>query len=165
MLHNNGLVLYEVFGNEQQGFHHVSSFNQIYDLERWTSIVFQQVRKHFEEKTQENNESIVASVHRIIHALPLQELTVGLIADQMSLHPAYLSKIYKTETGENISDHIIHLKLERAKQLLLGTNDKVYEITDQLGYQNPQYMIKIFKRHYGVTPQEYRDQKTKSSGH
>ncbi|WP_153794878.1 helix-turn-helix domain-containing protein, partial [Paenibacillus polymyxa] len=42
--------------------------------------------------------------------------------------------------------------------LLKYSNKKIYEITTELGYQNPQYFSKMFKKHYGMTPHEFRDQ-------
>jgi two-component system response regulator YesN len=48
--------------------------------------------------------------------------------------------------------------MEKALYLLKHTNKKIYEITTVLGYQNPQYFSKMFKKHYGMTPNEYRDQ-------
>jgi two-component system response regulator YesN len=42
--------------------------------------------------------------------------------------------------------------------LLKNSNMKIYEITSELGYQNPQYFSKTFKKYYGMTPQEFREQ-------
>jgi two-component system response regulator YesN len=46
--------------------------------------------------------------------------------------------------------------MENAARLLKETNWKIYEITAEMGYQNPQYFIKQFRKYYGVTPNEYR---------
>jgi two-component system response regulator YesN len=73
------------------------------------------------------------------------------------MHPSYLSRLYKLEMGENISDYITKLKLEKSIQLLKSSTKKVYEISIEVGYQNPHYFIKLFKKHYGTTPQEYRN--------
>ena len=86
------------------------------------------------------------------------ELTVKMIADRVFLHPVYLSKIFKAETGEGLSEYLIRTRLERALYLLKHTNKKIYEITAELGYQNPQYFSKLLKKHYGITPNEFREQ-------
>ncbi|WP_211747630.1 response regulator [Paenibacillus sp. Marseille-Q4541] len=101
---------------------------------------------------------IVSQVKDMISTEEGSELTVKTIADRVFLHPVYLSKIFKAETGEGLSEYIIRIRLERALYLLKHTNKKIYEITTELGYQNPQYFSKLFKKHYGITPNEYRDQ-------
>jgi len=50
------------------------------------------------------------------------------------------------------------MRMEKAVYMLKSTNKKIYEITTELGYQNPQYFSKIFRKYYGCTPNEYRDQ-------
>ncbi|MNW21152.1 CFA/I fimbrial subunit D [compost metagenome] len=47
--------------------------------------------------------------------------------------------------------------MEIAKELLAESPNKIYEISVQLGYQKPSYFIQLFKKHYGMTPQEYRN--------
>ncbi|CAM3537476.1 MULTISPECIES: response regulator transcription factor [Saccharibacillus] len=85
------------------------------------------------------------------------DLSVKTLADQVYLHPVYLSKIYKAETGEALGDYIIRMRMERAAHLLKHTSKKIYEITGELGYQNPQYFSKMFKKQYGMTPNEFRE--------
>ncbi|MNN96836.1 CFA/I fimbrial subunit D [compost metagenome] len=58
---------------------------------------------------------------------------------------------------ENISDFIIRYRMEKAGMLLRTTGIKIYELASRLGFQNPPYFSKLFKQHYGVTPQEFRD--------
>lgn len=101
---------------------------------------------------------IVSQVKDMISAEEGIELTVKMIADRVYLHPVYLSKIFKAETGEGLSEYLIRVRLERALYLLKHTNKKIYEITTELGYQNPQYFSKLFKKHYGITPNEFREQ-------
>ncbi|MNW04493.1 HTH-type transcriptional regulator YesS [compost metagenome] len=74
----------------------------------------------------------------------------------MNLHPAYISKVYKVETGIGLSDYLLQYRMELATDLLQSSHDKIYEIATQLGYQTPHYFIKLFKSYYGMTPQEYR---------
>ena len=101
---------------------------------------------------------IIKQVQEMVTADSGHDLSVKTIADRVFLHPVYLSKIYKSETGEGLGDYIIRKRMERALYLLKHTNKKIYEITAELGYQNPQYFSKMFRKHYGMTPNEYRDQ-------
>lgn len=86
----------------------------------------------------------------------------GLSLDDLGkvvhLHPVYLSKIYKQETGGNLSNFIAAKRLEKASQLLIESNLHVIDISHLVGYKKPQYFIKLFKDQYGITPYQYRRQ-------
>jgi len=87
-----------------------------------------------------------------------EEITLGRVAGELGVSSGYLSRVFIMELGENFSDYVIRNKLEYAQRLLRQTNLKVYEISDRLGYTNPQYFSKLFKERVGVTPLEYRNQ-------
>ena len=90
-------------------------------------------------------------------------LTVKYCADKMNLSPNYLSDLLKNETGKNTQEHIYLYLLERAKTLLLGTNNTVNEIAFELGFEYPQNLTKLFKNKVGLTPSEYRKVQLKSN--
>ena len=74
------------------------------------------------------------------------------------LHPVYLSKLYKQETGENLSSYILRARLEKSAHLLEVSHLHVMDIARMVGYRKPQYFIKLFKELYGITPYQYRRQ-------
>ncbi|MDT9717712.1 response regulator [Paenibacillus sp. ClWae2A] len=85
------------------------------------------------------------------HGLSLDEL--GKVAH---LHPVYFSKLFKQETGENVSNYISRKRLEKASQLLQDSALRVADIAQMVGYRKNQYFIQLFKVEYGVTPYQYR---------
>ncbi|WP_411736349.1 response regulator [Paenibacillus sp. M2] len=85
------------------------------------------------------------------HGLSLDEL--GKVAH---LHPVYFSKLFKQETGENVSNYISRKRLEKASQLLQDSELRVADIAQMVGYRKNQYFIQLFKVEYGVTPYQYR---------
>lgn len=132
----------------------ISSFDK---LQEWAFELLERLKTELSESDQNTKSYIVKQVHALVGSDSGHELSVKMIAEQVYLHPVYLSKIYKAETGEGLGDYIIRMRMERALYLLKNTNKKVYEITTELGYQNPQYFSKMFKKHYGMTPNEFRD--------
>lgn len=84
------------------------------------------------------------------------------IAKAIGLSEAYLSHLYKKETGESLIDYLTHIRLEEAKQLLLKTDLRTYEIAEQIGFSEANYFSKQFKRYVGVSPLEYRQTQTKN---
>ena len=86
------------------------------------------------------------------------DLNRETIAGQVFLNAAYLSRLFHKETGEKLSDYILRLRMERAKDLLTSTSEKVTSIAQRLGYNNDSYFIKTFRGMVGITPYEYRKQ-------
>ncbi|MBM7568646.1 helix-turn-helix domain-containing protein [Paenibacillus sacheonensis] len=78
------------------------------------------------------------------------------VAAHVGLNPAYLSRLFKKETGKNLIDYLIECKMNRAKQLMDATGMTVSMIAQQVGYANFSHFTKTFRKYYGVNPQEYR---------
>jgi AraC family transcriptional regulator, transcriptional activator of pobA len=81
---------------------------------------------------------------------------VKLCALEMCYSPNYLSDLLKKETGKNTQEHIHYFLIEKAKNMLLGTDEPVYSIAYSLGFEYPQHFSKLFKNKTGMSPVEYR---------
>ncbi|GLX67524.1 response regulator [Paenibacillus glycanilyticus] len=87
-----------------------------------------------------------------------EEIELQRLADLVYLTPSYLSKLFKTETGETITDYLTSERIEQAKRLLRDEQGlKTYRIGEMVGYADPAYFTKVFKKMTGKTPKEYRD--------
>ncbi|AZN39784.1 helix-turn-helix domain-containing protein [Paenibacillus albus] len=78
------------------------------------------------------------------------------VAAHVGLNPAYLSRLFKKETGVNLIDYLIETKMNRAKQLLDTTDMTVSMIAQQVGYSNFSHFTRMFRKRFEVNPQEYR---------
>ncbi|MBC7959455.1 MAG: response regulator [Vallitaleaceae bacterium] len=87
----------------------------------------------------------------------LQGITLEQIADILYISPSYLSRIFKKDTGENFIEFITRLKMEKAAELLVQENYKVYEVCEILGYKSIKYFTSVFKAHFNLTPSSYRN--------
>ncbi|MGE7823915.1 helix-turn-helix transcriptional regulator [Paenibacillus sp. NPDC093718] len=108
-----------------------------------------------------------ADIVRAVRDYILGHLGDGLSLDELGgivhLHPVYLSKLYKQETGENLSSYILRARLEKSAHLLEVSHLHVMDIARMVGYRKPQYFIKLFKELYGITPYQYRRQRIAQS--
>ncbi len=91
-----------------------------------------------------------------------QHLETGLpsiqhFADIAHLSQHYFSDLIKKETGRKPKDHINDFVIEKAKNLLLGTEQSISEIAYELGFNYPHYFTRLFKSKTGQTPVEYRN--------
>ncbi|MBB6730905.1 response regulator [Cohnella zeiphila] len=86
-----------------------------------------------------------------------EDLSLVRLAGYIHFNPSYLSRLFKQESGVNLSDYIEHARIEQAKELLRNDELKVLEIGVRVGYEASQSFTRFFKKATGVTPQEYRD--------
>jgi AraC-like DNA-binding protein len=94
-----------------------------------------------------------ASKQQLESGLP----TIQYFADKAHLSQHYFSDLVKKETGRTPKDHINDFSIEKAKDLLMGTEQSVSEIAYELGFNYPHYFTRLFKNKTGKTPLEYRN--------
>lgn len=83
--------------------------------------------------------------------------SLQFIADKVNLSHNYLSDLLKKETGRSAKDHINDFLVDKAKTLLLSTEDSVSEIAYSLGFNYPHYFSRLFKNKTGHSPHKYRE--------
>ena len=83
-------------------------------------------------------------------------ITLEEIAGKLNITPEYLGTQFHKETGLTYSAYMKNYRMSKAKELLISTNLKLYEIADQVGYQDPKYFSKVFRDNTGMLPAEYR---------
>jgi len=84
--------------------------------------------------------------------------TVSYMADQLHISARYLSDLLKQETGKTALEHIHLFLIVEAKNLLIQDNKNIAEIAFLLGFENPTYFSRLFKKEVGVPPNVFRDQ-------
>ena len=89
-------------------------------------------------------------------------ISLDFLSDQFSMRPDALSRLFKQMMGKGYTEYIKEKKMERALELL-KEDKSVKDIAQKLGYNSPQYFIKIFKEVYGVTPYQYKKEHFKNS--
>lgn len=84
-----------------------------------------------------------------------EDISHEAIAAKYRLHPGYLSRLFKQEMGETLSEYLLRIKIERAAQLLKEDRYKIGEIARMVGYSTSSYFSVMFKKYTGCTPREY----------
>lgn len=156
-IHKNGRNFDEILGDKYELITGRKSLYSATQLKEWSIHIASKLFEELDSNLENNKAQIIVKAQRFINSNLSKDVSLQAVADHVFLHPAYLSSIFKAETGENLRDYVIRLKLEKASYLLKHTNERIYQICSLIGYQNPPYFIKIFKKFYGVTPQDYRD--------
>lgn len=86
-----------------------------------------------------------------------KEITLKDLANELYVHPNYLSRKFKEETGCQISDYINQVRIEQAQLLLNEPGLNIAEIAYKVGYNDEKYFSKVFKKYNEKTPSEYRN--------
>ena len=138
----------------------ISLLNQVETMDEVQSVFFQlfdDISRLQEEKRSTKHEDFVNKVHEIIaqyYSDP--NLSLNFIADQLSMSPIYLSRLYKQLTVNSLSDVIGETRMNKAKELLRLSDYTVSEIAEKTGFTNSSYFYRIFKKNNGITPNDYR---------
>lgn len=86
-----------------------------------------------------------------------EKISLDQIAENMYLSPFYISKIFKSETGDTPIRHLINIRLEKAKELLEnGYEGNIQEVATSVGYDDAYHFSKLFKKHFGISPSQAR---------
>lgn len=109
------------------------------------------------------NTDVIAKVETLLkdyyqnkNLLEIGQPTIQYLANKCHLSPSYLSDLLSKETGKSAKDHINEFLVDKAKHLLLSSNDSVSSIAYSLGFNYPHYFGRVFKQKTGQTPKEYR---------
>ena len=85
-----------------------------------------------------------------------KDISLDDVSKEVDISPYYFSKIFKEATGENFIEYLTNIRIEKAKELLNDTDMSMKEICVEVGYSNPNYFSRIFKKNVGVSPTEYK---------
>lgn len=83
-------------------------------------------------------------------------LTNTAIAKHFDYHPYYLNSLFTKYTGQTLHSYISEVKFQKAKDLLISTNQTIHEIAEACGFQGASYFSEAFLKHQGITPTQFR---------
>lgn len=154
--HKNGLSLHDIIPPEADKAGDASRFRHMRQLQDWVARTIEQLREMTKSEWNNAQASLIRKVQQFIADQPA-DATLQTAADHVGLHPAYLSTLFKSKTSENISEYVYKVRMQRAREMLIEQPElKVSDVASAIGYHKPQYFIKLFKEHYGLTPQDFR---------
>lgn len=99
---------------------------------------------------------LIEEIKEYIRCHYAEELTVREVAGFACVSQNYFSVMFKNETGENFKTYLTSMRMREALRLLRETDDKMYEISEKVGYSNFRRFSNVFKETYEVSPTEYR---------
>uniref|UniRef100_UPI003908A0CF AraC family transcriptional regulator n=1 Tax=Terribacillus saccharophilus TaxID=361277 RepID=UPI003908A0CF len=105
---------------------------------------------------QHSDRTAVERAKAFIHQHVQEAITIEQVAAHVYMNPTYFCAYFKKHTKETVLQYVTKQRLELAKRKLEDTDDKVTIIADSVGYHDHKYFSKLFKKHTGFAPSEYR---------
>ena len=104
-----------------------------------------------------NRKYVVEQIMNYIEDHYSEKISLDQIAENMYLSPFYISRIFKSETGNAPIRYLINIRLEKARELLEGGYEgSIQEVAAQVGYDDAYHFSKLFKKRYGISPSQAR---------
>jgi two-component system response regulator YesN len=103
---------------------------------------------------------LISKTLQALHSRYMEDLQLTQIAEELFITPNYLSRLFKQETGISFSEQLSQIRVQKACELLVETNEKIYRIGEVIGHNNPRYFSEWFVKQTGMTPGEYRNRKS-----
>ena len=120
-----------------------------------TDIIYHEMNIIF-EKRHLGSRGVITIAQKYVKEHLDGDTTLKRVAGMIHMSPNYFTYLFKQETGENFSEYVSRLKIEKAKALLKNKDLKTYEVAEKLGFQDSRYFSQFFKRYMQMTPSEYR---------
>jgi len=85
-----------------------------------------------------------------------KDISLGDIAESVNMSPNYLCVMFKQEMGKSVFDYVAETRISVARQLLMRSENKIYDVAAAAGFSDAKYFSRVFRRMTGLAPTEYR---------
>jgi AraC family transcriptional regulator, transcriptional activator for feuABC-ybbA operon len=153
--------LQEAFPVEEQFQKLVDNWNaKMPGYEFATRTILQQLLITITQNLNKHSRNYAASLKiekiiRFMHQNLNGKIALSELAELVSISPFYMSKIFKSATGNTVIEYFNKLKIDRSKELLIEDNKKIKEVAQELGFVDEFYFSRMFKKAEGVNPSEF----------
>lgn len=129
----------------------ISDRNKIYDL---SINIIDNIIGRLPAKDKKTDNIVIDKLIQFINENFSKNISLQDAAEKVFFNPAYCSRFFKEQTGENFSDYLLKVRMQHAARLL-HENKKINDISKECGYQSSGYFTRVFKEYYKCTPSEY----------
>lgn len=154
-----------VFGDNLNLFDEILRFDNIDDVKIWFKVICVKLLNQISNKRQSSCSALVDKAKKYINDnYSDSELSLNSISNYLHISPSYFGAIFKNELGETFVNFLLKVRMEKARDLLCTSTLKGLEISEKVGYSQQHYFSYSFKKYYGVSPNEFRNNLNKKQG-
>ncbi|WP_289370599.1 ABC transporter substrate-binding protein [Paenibacillus silvae] len=151
-------ILYKLAEQMLSEWHTTKRLEHLHVKTMFYQFTYELLRQMDQQKVHPTYPNLTSQLINYIQEYYAEPLTRETLAHTFHYSGAYLSKCFKRETGTSIIDYLISVRVTKAKKLLLQTSLSLQEIAASVGYPDVSYFIRIFKKHTGITPKQYKSE-------
>lgn len=145
----------DIFPSTITVIEHLNQFSCLNDIIEYLKYFRTNICELLDAKKNSKIDKIIELTKKYVNNHYTEKLTLSSVSEALNFSSGYLSSSFKKHTGSNFSDYISYVKIEKAKELIDTHTYLMYEISDMLGFDNPYYFSKVFKKVTGMSPREY----------
>lgn len=145
-----------VFGSSFNIYNELSKKETLEDIKQWLSSIYKIMIEYVVRQKSDTDNNII-KIMDFIQENYKKDIGIQDIADYIGISYSHVRKIFKENTGKNISDFINGLRIQESKNLLVNTDICIKDLAASIGYNSDQTFNRIFKKIEGVTPGEFRE--------
>jgi two-component system response regulator YesN len=142
---------------EKSFWQKITSLDILEDMKETVYAYLSQLYTAILDGQNSRHHKTVVQLKRLIQQRYHRKLTIEDLAKETYLAPNYLSTLFKQETGVTINEYIMGVRVEKAKELILDTNKRIVDISLAVGYADPAFFTKVFKRYTGMSPSDFKN--------
>lgn len=148
-------VMEEIFQSETDGYRSIYHQRSTLDISNWMATLRDGLVKTMRSKKRSYRDKTIEQIKAYIQANLDKRLTLGDVAAVFGFSPNYLSQLFAKQGGCSFVEYIKQEKIRAAKEMMQAGDVKIFEISEQLGFENAFYFSKVFKKQEGCSPREY----------
>lgn len=139
----------------------LSKAETIGEINSMFELLFKEICDALEPGKEDKNNVLISSINSYIEKNYYDpNISIQTVADHLDKSISYVGRLYKKYSGVSIPDYINELRLKKSMELLSGSTSRIEEICKIIGFPNEKYFYLFFKKHVGITPNEYRNRKS-----
>jgi two-component system, response regulator YesN len=142
--------------SKQQALLHVDDLMTRSEIESFICSILKEFGGVYADEKQDSGEKLIKKIKRFISENYASDINLEDVAKMVCLSSTYVSEVFKGKTGENFSEYLIGYRIDIAKDFLKDIRYKVVDVSLMVGYKDPKYFSRLFKKKVGVNPSDYR---------
>lgn len=150
-------LYFEVFKERLNSFDKIEQIETLDELQVYTCQNMEQWMEEYYKHKNKASQHVTREMLKYIEGNYHRKISLDSCANHLYMNSSYVSDLFSRQIGETFTHYLKKVRVKYAKEMLCGTNLRVYEVAQKVGYNDEKYFTKIFKELVGVTPKTYRD--------
>ncbi|MBU3127748.1 response regulator [Clostridium tagluense] len=147
-----------IFGENYNLFVELYEFNDLNQVKNWFQYISIKIRNYITKDRQDNCTLLVEKAKAYINKYYSDSsITINSLCNYLYISPTYFSFIFKKETKMTFINYLTQIRMDASKELIKTSKLKSFEIAYKVGYSEANYFSYCFKKHFGISPSEYRN--------